>query len=149
MCVVVISFFEDCGVVERDDVDIVYLLCKYDSRSIIICFFDMGDDKDVFYMVEVGGVRVFFFFDLVDDIGVVVVVGGNDGVSVESFYGLEVFGKFVVFYELMGRFGVEIDFDGKEEGGNEGRVKLEMLRDVICRMLEKIDLLKSLEKKVY
>jgi hypothetical protein len=54
-----------------------------------------------------------------------------------------------VLHEPTGRLGAEIDSDGKEEGGNEGRAKLETPRDVTCRMSEKIDSLKSLEKKAY
>lgn len=76
-----ISFFEDGGGVEGNNVDIIYLLGKYDSEGGESCMVNMGNGEELIKVVGVVGVVDEFFFNFKLSVDVVDIVSDLDRVG--------------------------------------------------------------------
>jgi hypothetical protein len=109
-------------------VDSAHLLGNHDGRSTIVSTTDAGHAEAVPETGEVASTCGLLQFLLVDDVRVVEVTGGDDGMSAEARHGAEALGVLVVLHEPTGRLRAEEDADGEDEGGNEGRAQLQAPR---------------------
>jgi hypothetical protein len=71
---------EDCRAVEGDDVDTAHLLSNHDCRSTVVCAPNAGNGEAVAEAGKVTCTTSHSELGLVDDIRVVVVSGGDNGV---------------------------------------------------------------------
>lgn len=111
-------------------VDSTHLLGQHDGRGTVVCPPDPGNGEAVPQTLEVTGTLGHLELLLVDNVRVVVVAGADDGVGTELAHGLESLGVPPLLHEPTRRLGAEVDTDGKEEGGDEGRSELETPSDL-------------------
>lgn len=148
-CVQRLSFIvadigENGGAVERDNVDTAelkeisntdtrfvhhkdqtYLLSQHDSRSAIVRPPDPRHSKAVPQAPKVPCPGRLLELLLVNDPRVVVVPRSNDGVRAQLAHRLVALGQLAMLHEPTGGLGAEVDTDGEDEGGDEGRAELE------------------------
>lgn len=121
---------EDRGGVEGDDVDTAHLLGKHSSGGGVVGTPDTGNREAVPKTAEVSSTTGGDKLLLVDDIGVVVVTGRDNGVSAKTVHGAETLGNLSVLHQPTRRLGAEEDADGEEQGGDEGRAELKTPSDL-------------------
>lgn len=80
-------------------VDATHLLSNHDRRSSIVGSADTRNGEAVSEPGEVVGVWAQSSLLLVDDVGVVKVAGGNDGMSTQSLHAAESLGMLSMFHE--------------------------------------------------
>lgn len=110
-------------------VDTAHLLGNHDSRGTVVGAPDSRDGEAVPQTLEVARTGGFLKLLLVDDIGVVVVPGGDDVVGSQAAHRSESLGNLAVLHEPTGRLGAEVDTNAENEGRDKGRTELETPRD--------------------
>lgn len=124
------SLSEDTRTVERDDIDTAHLLGQHDSASTVVGTSNPRNSEAVPKTSKVTSASILTKLLVVDDVRVVVIAGTDDGVSSKLGHGDEAIGDATVLHQPTGRFGAEVNADGEEEGGDEGRAEFKTPRDV-------------------
>lgn len=111
-------------------VDTTHLLGKHDGRSSIVGSSNSGNSEDVSHSGEVTASTGNSFLFLVNDIGVVVVSGGDDRVRSDLQERLEGFIVFTVLHKPSRGLGTEWDSDNENKGGDKSGTELKSPRDI-------------------
>lgn len=106
-------------------VDSTHLLRYHDGRGTIVCAPDPRNGKAVPQAGEVASATGLLLLLLVDDVGVVKVPRGNDGMGSETQHGAEPLVVLVVLHEPPRRLGAEEDAQHEDKGRDEGRAELQ------------------------
>lgn len=111
------------------------MLSNHHGRSTIVCPSDPGHSETIKQSIKVSRPSSLLQLFLIDDIRVVEVSSGDDGVRSKLEEGLESFIVFTVFHQPSWRFGAKVDSDQKDESWDKGRTELKSPRD-ITRVLD-------------
>lgn len=111
---------KDGRTVERDNVDSAHLLGNHNSGSSVVGTPDSGHTEAVPHAVEVASSTCNSELGLVNDIRVVVVASGDDGVGTEFIHGLKALGDLAMLHQPTRGFWAKEDADHEDERRNEG-----------------------------
>ena len=111
-------------------VDTAHLLCNHNSRSAVVCTPDTWDGEAIPHTLEIPTAAGLLQLLLIDDVGVVVIPRGNDGMSTQSVHRSVAFCQLTVLHKPSWRFWAEKDADHEDEGRDECGSKLKTPGDV-------------------
>lgn len=106
-------------------VDTAHLLSNHDRRSSVVGAADTRDSEAVPQPLEITRAFRETEFLIVENVRVVVVTCGNDGMGTQPLHRAEAFGDITLLHEPTRRLGAEEDASTQDERRNERRAQLE------------------------
>lgn len=124
-------------------VNATHLLSNHDSRSTVVRTPDARDSEAIPHTLEVATTACLFQLLLVDDVGVVVIPGGDDGMGAQFIHRVKALRKVAMLHKPSGRFRAEVNANHEQKGRNKGRSQLKApgnvsssLHDDVCTEAE-------------